>query len=236
MPSAQICHGCKQAPSTHKSDTFTHLQPDTQGYRNHLSPAAKWVHAAPPMRRAGQANKLCDHPSSRRANKRSRRYKHVRHPRRRTRRPCNNNSLHNDLRSSIGLAQRCRHDSFMRSRRTTQLISQSLKERHVECQQKNLFAGLSGKGAPEPMDRKSSNDIPTKMTATIRTCALHTTATTTYLLIYTYIYIHVKDLCQNYSNRCASNLRLMFRQTPNKTDTVTTPTAANRTNKTTKTK
>ena len=73
------CHGCPQCTvNTHKCETFTHLSPNANGYRDVLCAAAKWVHAVSWMRRAGQANKTVRPPVVSHANKRSKRNSHGR--------------------------------------------------------------------------------------------------------------------------------------------------------------
>ena len=134
-------------------------------------------------------------------------------------------------------------NSSMRSRRTTRLTSQSFKACRASTKEElfegidyscNLSLGCKSNEAPEPMDSQSSNDISAKITSTNRPCAKHDCP-----LLFenkAQMCICVFDRCRNYSYRFASDLRLMFLQTANKTDTDPTPTAANRTNKTTNTK
>ena len=91
-------------PLTHKCDTFTHLQPNAKGYKNVVCTAAKWVHAVLSMRRAGQANKTVRPPFVSNATKRTRRYSHRCRPRRRTRRPWNNEARVSTMTSGVASA------------------------------------------------------------------------------------------------------------------------------------
>ena len=145
--------------------------------------------------------------------------------------------------TATSCAQRCPKNSSMRSRRTKRLTSQSFKACRASTKEElfegidyscNLSLGCKSNEAPGPMDSQSSNDISAKITSTNRPCAKHDGP-----LLFenkAQMCICVFDQCRNYSYRFASDLRLMFLQTANKTETDPTPTAANRTNKTTNTK
>ena len=129
------------APSIHKCDSCTHLQPKAKRHRTVSCAAAKWVHEILTMRRAKQNGKNCSTILCFECEETIQNFlaRSTSSPQNAAALQQRNQSVHNDPEKNIewndtatGSSQLCRENSSTRNRRTTKLISQTFKAKHQQ--------------------------------------------------------------------------------------------------------